>query len=116
MIHFVNNETTAAVLLVSAGVIHNYSFMCRKLPPEHINVAYPDFMTGKILLNLSWVAMALYGFLLCYNISLLLCGAAVAIYFLVLPFLLQPLLARMLGFSSLTEYVNRIDQNHPSDR
>ncbi len=113
MIRFVNTETTAAIILVCAGIIHNFNFMCHKLPQEHIDkhlkVPYPTSGLGYLIINLSWVAMALYGFALCNKISTLLCGVAVASYFLVFPFVLQPPFARLLGFKNLTDYADVVD-------
>lgn len=103
--------SAAALLLTSAGVLHSYSFMCRKLPSDRVKGYYPSSLNLQIALNGCWILMALAGFLLTYSISPALCGLALGIYFLVLPFLLQPALARLLGFRNLTEYVETVDRN-----
>ncbi len=112
-----SEPTTAAIILLCAGVIHNYSFMCRKVPAATLNAYYPATPSGKFLFNLSWMSMAGYGFLLCSKISTLLFWVAVAVYFLLLPFLLQPQLARLLGFKSLSDYIATVDeQQNRTDR
>lgn len=108
-----NNATLAAVLLICAGIIHNYSFMCRKLKPEDLKVFYPTSPVGKLVFDASWILMATVGLYLTFNLSMLLSAIAVAIYFLLLPFILQPPLARLLGFNSLADYVNQIDRQPP---
>jgi len=110
-----NNATLAAILLIAAGIIHNYSFMCRKLKPEELKVFYPVTPLGKLSFDLSWMLMAAAGLYLTFALSKILAAVAAAIYFLLLPFVLQPPLARLLGFSSLAEYVEHIDhqQNLP---
>lgn len=105
-----NTETLAAVLLICAGIIHNYSFMCRKLAPSELKVAYPTSQFGKLLLDSSWMLMVAAGLYLTYRLSLVLSAVATVIYFLLLPFLLQPPLARLLGFRNLSEYVRHIDR------
>ncbi len=105
------SPTLAAILLLCAGIIHNYSFMCRKVPKGALKVSYPTSQIGQLLLDLSWLLMAMAGLLICYQISEILCLIAAGIYFLLLPFLLQPHLARLLGFNSLTDYVETIDKN-----
>ncbi len=99
-----SQATLAAVILLGAGIIHNYSFMCRKLAAKKLSHYYPASLLGKTLFNLSWVGMAGYGLVLCSQLSTALFWFAALFYFLALPFLLQPQLARLLGFSSLTEY------------
>jgi len=108
-----NNATLAAVLLICAGIIHNYSFMCRKLKPEELKVFYPGTPIGKLIFDGGWMLMAATGLYLTFKLSMVLSALAAAIYFILLPFVLQPPLARLLGFSSLSEYVNHIDQQSP---
>lgn len=105
-----NNATLAALLLICAGIIHNYSFMCRKLKPEELKVFYPHSPFGKLVFDLSWMLMAAAGLYLTFRLSMLLSAVATAIYFLLLPFVLQPPLARLLGFKNLTDYVDYIDR------
>ncbi len=104
-------ETSAALLLLCAGVIHNYSFMCRKLPRESLRGYYPASGAGQFLLNLSWMCLAAGGLLLCSTISTPLFWVAVGVYFFLFPFLLQPALAKLLGFGSLHEYVEKTHQH-----
>lgn len=105
-----NDATLAAVLLICAGIIHNYSFMCRKLKVSELKVFYPETPIGKLTFDLSWILMAVTGLFLTFKLSIVLAAVATAIYFLLLPFVLQPPLARLLGFRNLSEYVNHIDR------
>ena len=105
-----NNETLAAFLLTAASIIHNYSFMCRKLPATEVKVFYPRNPIGKAMFDMSWTLMAAGGLILAFTRSWSLTLIAAAIYFLLLPFVLQPPLARLLGFCSLTGYLEQVDK------
>jgi hypothetical protein len=107
-----NDATLAAVLMIVAGIIHNYSFMCRKLEPEELQVFYPNSPIGKLIFDTGWMVLAMTGLYLTFTLSLVLSALAAAIYFLLLPFLLQPPLARLLGFKNLTEYIEHIERNN----
>jgi hypothetical protein len=107
-----NSATLAAILLIAAGIIHNYSFMCRKLKPAELKVFYPVTALGKLFFDLIWIVIATCGLYLTYQLSATLCAVAAVIYFLLLPFVLQPPLAKLLGFASLTDYVQHIDQSN----
>lgn len=102
--------TIAALLLTVAGILHSYCFMCRKLPAARVRSYYPASFNLQVLLNLCWIALALTGFLLTYSLSPTLGLLSVAIYFLLLPLLLQPFLSRLLGFRNLVEYVEMVDR------
>ena len=106
-----NSATLAAILLIVAGIIHNYSFMCRKLRPDQLKVAYPATVVGKLVFDLSWITLSATGLYLTFTLSATLCAIAAVIYFLLLPFLLQPPLARLLGFRNLTDYFNHLEQH-----
>ncbi|SHJ42314.1 hypothetical protein SAMN02745165_02319 [Malonomonas rubra DSM 5091] len=103
-----NKATLAALLLIVAGIIHNYSFMCRKLAPGELKAVYPTTAVGKLILDLSWVGFAAVGLFLTFALSLPLGVLATVMYFL-----LQPPLARLLGFKGLTDYVKHIDRKKP---
>ncbi len=105
-----NSATLAAILLIAAGIIHNYSFMCRKLRTSELKISYPTTPLGKLIVDLSWVAMAASGLYLALRLSPLLGAVAAVIYFFLVPFALQPPLARLLGFRNLTDYVEHTDR------
>ena len=94
-----NNTTLAAILLICAGIIYNYSFMCRKLRPEKLKVLYPTTPTGKLIFDSSGLAMAAAGLYLAFALSLALGTLATIIYFLLLPFVLQPPWPACSGFT-----------------
>lgn len=98
-------------MLIVAGIIHNYSFMCRKMKPEELKVFYPVKPVGKLIFDGSWILLAAAGLFLTLDLSAVLTAVAALIYFLLLPFILQPPLAKLLGFHSLADYVEYIDQN-----
>lgn len=105
-----NNATIAALLLICAGILHNYSFMCRKLKPEQLKVIYPSTPTARLAFDMGWMLMAAMGIYLTFSLSMVLAAIATAIYFLLLPFILQPPLARLLGFKNLQEYVDYVEK------
>lgn len=105
-----NNATIAALLLICAGILHNYSFMCRKLKPEQLKVFYPSAPTARLAFDMGWMLMAAMGIYLTFSLSMVLAAIATAIYFLLFPFILQPPLARLLGFKNLREYVDYVEK------
>ena len=111
-----NSATLAAVLLIVAGIVHKYSFMCRKLRPTDLKVYYPQTAGGQLLFDMCWILLAAAGLHITFGLSMILAAVAAAIYFLLLPFILQPPLARLLGFKSLTEYVEHIERHPPPKR
>ncbi len=102
--------TLSALLLMAAGLLHSFSFMCRKLPPERCPRLYPRHRGGQIALDLGWVGLFLTGISLALLLSTPLGITAGLIYFIALPFVFQPSLARMLGFKDLQDYVDTIDR------
>lgn len=101
--------TWSALLLLAAGLLHSFSLMCRKLPPTRRPVGYPSTPLAQGALNLCWIFLFLAGIRLAFGLSLWLGLMATIIYFLVLPFVFQPSLARMLGFRSLRDYLDSVD-------
>ncbi len=103
--------TVSALLLFLAALLHSFSFMCRKLPPARRPRAYPRAGTTQALLDLVWVIVFLTGAGLAFKLSTGLGIAAAVLYFLVLPFVFQPPMARMMGFSSLRDYLETVDRS-----
>lgn len=97
--------TASALLLVMAGLLHSFSYMCRKLPRSRRPPAYPRHPSAQIALDALWIVLLLAGLKLAFDISLPLGGIAVAIYFIALPFVFQPPLAKMMGFRDLKDYL-----------
>lgn len=97
--------TASALLLLAAGLLHSFSYMCRKLPRSRRPTFYPRHPTFQIAIDAVWIVMLLGGLNLAFGISLALGGVAVVIYFVLLPFVFQPPMARMLGFSGLRDYL-----------
>jgi hypothetical protein len=102
--------TWSALLLLAAGLIHSFSLMCRKLPPARRPDIYPASPLAQGALNLSWIILFLAGIRLAIGLSVWLGVMAIIIYFVVLPFVFQPSLARMLGFRGLRDYLDTVDK------
>lgn len=101
--------TQSALLLFAAGLIQSFSLMCHKLPAERLPKAFPSHPLGRMAINLVWILLFLAGIRLALVLSIQLGIVAAILYFVVLPFVFQPPLARMLGFRNLREYLVTID-------
>ncbi|NIQ94377.1 MAG: hypothetical protein GWN87_09290 [Desulfuromonadales bacterium] len=104
--------TLCAFLLLVAGAIHSYSFMCRKLPAERRPPRYPLKRAGQILLDLLWVLIFFAGIQLAFTLSVALGIVAAVLYFVVLPFLYQPMVAKLIGFKGLRDYIDYLEHRH----
>jgi len=102
--------TWSALLLLAAGLIHSFSLMCRKLPPARRPAVYPSTPLGRGAIDLVWIVLFLAGIRLAFGLSTWLGIVAALIYFVVLPFVFQPSLARMLGFRNLRDYLDTVDR------
>jgi hypothetical protein len=104
--------TWSALLLLVAGLVHSFSLMCRKLPPKRHPAFYPFTPFGRGALNLAWIVLFLAGIRLALSLAPWLGIVAAIIYFVVLPFVFQPSLARMLGFRNLRDYLDTVDREN----
>ena len=102
--------TWSALLLLTAGLLHSCSLMCRKLPPERRPACYPVAPLGRGAVDLGWIILFLAGIRLAFSLSLWLGIVAALIYFIVLPFVFQPSLARMLGFRNLRDHLDTVER------
>lgn len=102
--------TLCAFLLLVAGAIHSFSFMCRKLPPESRPQHYPRKRGGQILLDLLWVLIFFAGIQLAFILSVTLGIVAGILYFVLLPFVYQPMIAKMIGFKGLKDYMEHLER------
>jgi hypothetical protein len=100
----------SALLLFAAGLLHSFSLMCRKLPPVRRSPVYPAAPLGRGALDVSWILIFLAGIRLAFGLSVWLGIVATGIYFVVLPFVFQPPLARLLGFRNLRHYLDTVDK------
>lgn len=103
--------TVCALLLLAAGLLHSASFMCRKLPAAQRPGWYPHRLFEQTLLDLSWICLLIWALGIAFRLSITLGLAALVIYFIALPFALQPPMARLLGFRSLRHYLDLIDRS-----
>lgn len=103
--------TLCALLLLAAGLLHSASFMCRKLPVARRPAWYPKRKLEQALLDLSWICLLIWALGAAFRLSVSLGFAALAIYFIALPFILQPPMARLLGFRSLRHYLDLIERD-----
>lgn len=97
--------TASALLLLAAGLLHSFSYMCRKLPRSRRPSLYPRHPSAQIALDVLWIALLLVGLSLAFALSPILGATAVVIYFVALPFVFQPPIARMMGFKGLRDYL-----------
>lgn len=104
------SATWSALLLLAAGLLHSFSLMCRKLPPTRRPALYPSTPLAQGALNSGWIVLFLAGIRLAFGLSLWLGVVGTIIYFMVLPFVFQPSLARMLGFRGLRDYLDTVDK------
>ena len=102
------SATWSALLLLAAGLLHSFSLMCRKLPPKRHHAIYPSTPLGRGAIDLGWIVLFLAGIHLALSLSPWLGVVAAIIYFVVLPFVFQPSLARMLGFRNLRDYLDTV--------
>ncbi len=101
--------TLSAILLLAAGLIHSFSLMCRKLPPGRRPRLYPHQVMPQVGIDLLWLVLCLAGLSLAFQLSVWLGAMATALYFVVLPFVFQLPMAKMMGFKSLRDYLESID-------
>jgi len=101
--------TQSALLLLAAGLLQSLSLMCHKLPVERQPAWYPGQSRWSLALNLLWFLPFLVGIRLAFVLSIQLGVVAGVLYFVVLPFVFQPPLARMLGFRDLRDYLQTVD-------
>lgn len=104
------DATWSALLLFSAGLLHSFSLICRKLPASRLPSFYPATPVGRGLIDAAWIILFLVGIRLAFVLSLWLGLIALAIYFVGLPFLFQPPLVRMIGFRSFRDYLDTVDR------
>ena len=102
--------TVCALLLLTAGLVHSACFMCRKLTPSRRPGWYPQRPLAQTLLDLSWICLLIWALGIAFRLSITLGLAALAIYFIALPFALQPPMARLLGFRNLRHFLDLVDR------
>lgn len=98
----------AAISLTAGAVLHSYACMCRKLPPLRKG-RYPQSRVLQLLLELAWILLAGFAFLCAWLLQGYYLGLSAVLYFIVLPILIQPAMAKQFGFYNLREYVEAVD-------
>lgn len=102
--------TICALLLLAAGLVHSVSFMCRKLPPARRPEWYPKRPAEQTLLDLTWICLLIWAMGIAFRLSTTIGLAALALYFIALPFALQPPMAKLLGFRNLRHFLDLVDK------
>ena len=105
-----STATLSAIFLSLAALIQSASYLCNKLPEARRPQWYPRDRLSRTMLEISWILLFLLGAAGAFRVDPWLGLLGLALYFLALPFLFQPALARLLGFSSLAELVDFIDR------
>jgi hypothetical protein len=99
------SATVTALLLVFAGLLQSLSLMCRKLPEKRRPAIYPRERLPRLFFDAAWIPMFIIGILFAFQLSSVLGVLALAIYFVILPFVFQLPMANMLGFKTFREYL-----------
>lgn len=102
--------TLSALLLLAAGLLQSFSLMCHRLPAARRPELYPHSDLGRIALNGAWLLLLVTGAVIAFRLDLRLGGVGLAIYFIVLPFVFQLPMARMLGFKNFRDYLDTVDR------
>jgi hypothetical protein len=105
----------AAVCLASAAILHSYVYMCRKLPAVQKG-RYPQNGLLQTLLDLLWIILAACGFLCAWLIKGYMLGFAAVLFFIVLPLVIQPALAKMFGYHNLRAFLEAADAEEDAAR
>ena len=106
-----NTATLSAILLSCAALIQSTCYLCNKLPESRRPQWFPKDRLSRTMLEISWILLFLLGASSAFRIDMWLGLLGIGLYFLALPFLFQPALARLLGFASLSELVEFIDRH-----
>jgi len=106
-----SEPTLSAVLLFLAALVQSSCYLCHKLPESRRPAWFPADRLSIVMFNITWVLLFGYGAFLAWKITPWLGLVAALFYFLVLPFVFQSALARLLGFRSLRELVAYLDSN-----
>ncbi|MDF1581043.1 MAG: hypothetical protein P1P74_09740 [Desulfuromonadales bacterium] len=106
---FLSKTTMAIILFLCAGIIQSFCYMNKRLPAERRSPVYPTESGKATLLNLSWIFQAVIATVMTMPEGPVRLGVTLAIYFLVLPFVVQIPMARMLGFKSFRAYMAVVD-------
>lgn len=103
--------TITALLLVAAGFLQSLALMCRKLPEKKRPAIYPADKLPRVLFDTAWIPLFIVGMFSAFQSGGTLLGVtALAIYFVILPFVFQLPLATMLGFKNYREYIKATEK------
>lgn len=105
-----STATQAALLLLGAGWLQSFVYICSKVPPERLPPGYPKNGTSLMLLNLTWIVMFGAGLILTLGLSPWLALLGGILYFTVLPFVFQLPLVKLFGFRSYKEFIDLVDE------
>lgn len=100
--------TLSALLLLAAAFVHSFSYMSRKLPVKYRHRLYPSRTGGQLLIDATWLILFFTGIRLAFSLSTALGITAGVIYFVALPFVYQPMLAKLLGFKNMRDYLQTL--------
>ena len=105
-----SSATISALLLFLAALLQSASYLCNKLPGPKRPGWFPKDRLSRTIFDLSWILLFIAGTALAFKIGLWLGLVAVVLYFLGLPFVFQPALARLLGYRDLRALVDDLDR------
>jgi len=105
-----NPATKAALLLLAAGWLQSFVYVCSKLPPERLPAGFPQKGSGQVMLNLAWMIMFVFGISSALKVSTWLALIGGAIYFTALPFAFQLPLVKLFGYKNFRQFTEEIDR------
>jgi len=104
-----SSATISALLLFMAALLQSASYLCNKLPAERRPEWFPRERLTHNLFDLGWILLFIAGVALAFKLNLWLGVVAVTLYFLGLPFVFQPALARLMGYRDLRDLVDDLE-------
>lgn len=110
-----NAATVSALLLFTAGLLQSLRLLCQRLPPARRPEHFPTQRGALLVYDLVWISLCGVGFFLAFSLDTVLGLFALVTYFVILPFVFQLPLARLLGFPSFRAYLDAIDR-HKDER
>ncbi len=105
-----SSATLSALLLFFAALLQSASYLCTRLPAARRPEWFPGDRLRRTLFDLGWVLLFIAGIALAFKLDLWLGLIAAALYFIALPFVFQPALAKLLGYRSLRALLDDLDE------
>jgi hypothetical protein len=110
MMEILSKPTVMSVIhFFCAGLVQSFCYMNNRLPEERRSPAYPPEPGKRAMLNIAWMFQLGFAVVMSLSQGIVYLLVALAIYFILLPFVFQIPMARMLGFRNIREYIETVD-------